>query len=205
MNRKLILVVALAAIPVVALAPSASPRANGDTLRGRIVPGKSIGPLRLGMTGTTATRILGRFGAPDVGTRKRAGTANAYVEFEYPAFFSSYSVGLRGRRGNRTVVRISVMIAGNKTAQGIGVGTTERRLRRAYRGRLRCRSYENPNSTYGWIHECLLGRRTERHTLFFMSGEQIIVNRPPLPSRVIRIVVTEPGRFTEFGAGHPET
>ena len=143
MNRKLILVLALAAIPVVALAPPASPRANGHTLR--------------------------------------------------------------GRRGNRTVVRISVMIAGNKTAQGIGVGTTERRLRRAYRGRLRCRSYENPNSTYGWIHECLLGRRTERHTLFFMSGEQIIVNRPPLPSRVIRIVVTEPGRFTEFGAGHPET
>ena len=186
-----IVVVAVAASALAALAPSASSRATGETLRGRIVPGKSIGPLRLGMSGAAATRTLGRrFGEPDVGKRERRGTANAYVELEYPAFFSSYSVGLRGRPGNRRVVRITVMIAGNKTPDGVGVGTTEERLRRAYRGRLRCRYLRDR-----WqIRECRLGQPNERHTLFELSGGTSFGGRASDPPIVVRVIVTEPPR-----------
>ena len=192
MKRKASVAVAVAAIVVVTLASPASSRPTGDTLRGRIVPGKSIGPLRLGMSGAAATRILGRFGEPDVATRERPGTANAYVELEYPAFFSTYSIGLRGRRGQRRVVRIAAMTSANKTKEGIGRGTTERMLVRTYPG-TRCRSHWEREARR-YRRECVLGRRTERHTIFVMGLGVGVGNRPPEPNTVIRVVVTEPPR-----------
>lgn len=190
MTRSLARALAAAALGAACLsATAAEATSEAEFLPGRIVPGKSIGPLRLGMSEQAARRILRRLGR---GSRLekhiRKGTSSEYLEYTHPYVFTAYTIGYLGRPGKRRVVLIISHVDENKTREGVGVSTTEAKLVRTYR-RLACKLVlvGNPSRT-----ECLLGSRSRPHTIFAVDPGYAISGRPPLPPRVMRVLVQQP-------------
>jgi len=170
-------------------ASAAEATRQAEFLPGRIVPGKSIGPLRLGMSEQAARQALRRL---DRGSRLvkriRRGTPSEYVEYSYPILYTAYEVGYLGPPAKRRVVLIITHVDENKTREGVGVSTTETRLLRTYRG-LRCKQVLVGNPAR---KECLLGSRNGPHTIFALGPEHVISGRPPLPPRIMGVVVRSP-------------
>ncbi len=180
------------------VAPSAEATRQSEFLRGPIVPGKSIGPLRLGMSEAAARRVLRRL---DSGSRLllrlRRGKATEYVEYTYPYEYSAYTVGYLGRPGKRRVAYIATHVDENKTREGIGVSNLETKLRRTYR-QLTCTAFFGPGTPPGGRKEYVLGARSRRHTLFVISAG--FTNGPQTqPSIVGRVVVREAFQRPEEG------
>ena len=182
-------VIACFAVGVCLLASSAQATEAGYILRGRIVPGKSIGPLKLGMKEEAARPILRKLGGSRLVKHIRKGTETEYIERMYPYDFTAYTVGYLGRPGKRRVVLISSHVDENKTREGVGVGTTEAKLARTYRG-LRCRDlYGIPADRR---KECLLGSRNRPYTIFVLDGGDHITGRRPRPPQIMRVLVEQP-------------
>lgn len=125
-----------------------------------IRPGVGIGKLRLGMAEKDARRAY----------------AGAYVERESLTFnrervrisygLSGFSAVLEGRRGSARVVEVETFAAGERTASGIGVGSTERRLMQAYGRRLACsKLIPNRDGFIPEVRSCTL-RDDEVETIF---------------------------------------
>ncbi|MBA3366870.1 MAG: hypothetical protein H0U03_13985 [Actinobacteria bacterium] len=184
----------LAGLTVAGGLPDGAGSATGQAefLPGRIVPAKSIGPLRLGMSEQAARRALRKL---DPGSRLvrriRRGTATEYVEYSYPIWYTSYDVGYLGRPGKRRVVLIITHVDENKTREGVGVSALQTTLLRTYGRRLACRqAFLNLQLRYQT--ECRLGPSARRHTVFVVDPGDIIQGRPPAPARVSKILVREP-------------
>jgi hypothetical protein len=102
-----------------------------------IRPGKSIGKAQLGMTDAQVRRALG---PPLAVVRKRVGFGREEVELQYADGY--LFVHLRGPRTALRVVRVATFQRSERTPAGVGVGSREGALLRAYRGRLRCSKLE---------------------------------------------------------------
>jgi hypothetical protein len=124
----------LLTLAAVAAAASAAAAPTSDAL---IRPGKSIGKARLGMAEADVRRALGR---PLAVVRKQLGFGRQEVEYQFAD--GHLFVHLRGPRSALRVVRVATLQRSERTAAGIGVGSRERALLRAYRGKLRCSKLE---------------------------------------------------------------
>jgi hypothetical protein len=128
-----------------------------------IRPGVGIGKVRLGMSQAAVRRA---WGAPQAVTR-----TGRRVELQYD--FAAYVVTLAGSRGRERVVSVATTLAKERTRGGIGVGSLESRLRRVYRGDLRCEALElmtmprYPDPVLAANRrECTLGDAGGPHTTF---------------------------------------
>ena len=156
------LLLTLAAV-VAAASSAAAP--TSDTL---IRPGKSIGKARLGMTEAAVRQALGR---PHAVVRKQVGFGRQEAEYQYADGY--LFVYLRGPRSAPRVVRVVTFQRSERTASGVGVGSRERALLRAYRGNLRCSKLETERSA-GTVYvvadrTCTLAGGGAR-TVFRISG-----------------------------------
>lgn len=95
--------------------------------------GVGIGKVRLGMTEAQVRAALGR---PTWVVQTRAGFGGVRRELQFGE--AAYSVGLRRRVGGFRAVAISTILSRERTSEGLGVGSPETRVRRAYGTRLRC-------------------------------------------------------------------
>lgn len=110
-------IVALVALVAATVVGSAS------AVESTIVRGVGIGKVRMGMTRGQVERLLGRDNLVDT----RASFSGAtYVELGWN--FSTFSVGFLGGR----VMQVETTLRGEKTAQGIGVGSLFSAVVRAY-------------------------------------------------------------------------
>lgn len=156
------LLLTLAAVVATASAAAAP---TSDAL---IRPGKSIGKARLGMTEVALRRALGR---PYAVVRKPVGFGRQEAEYQYADGY--LFVYLRGPRSAPRVVRIVTFQRSERTASGVGVGSRERGLLRAYRGKVRCSKLETERSA-GTVYvvadrTCTLAGGGAR-TVFRISG-----------------------------------
>lgn len=134
-----------------------------------------IGPISLGMTETQVRRALGR---PNTVHRARAGRIRI-VSLNY-YMRSGYRVTLRGPRGAVRVVIVGTISRRQRTSQGFGIGSPERRLRDAY-ANLRCKDVRGAGG--GVIRrDCRVGPRAGRHTVF-------VIGRGANPHVVIEVLV----------------
>lgn len=122
---------------VLAAAVAAASAAAAPASDALIRPGKSIGKARLGMAEADVRRALGR---PLAVVRKQPGFGRQEVEYQYADGY--LFVHLRGPRGALRVVRVVTFQRSERTTTGVGVGSRERALLRAYRGKLRCSKLE---------------------------------------------------------------
>ena len=93
-----------------------------------IVPGESIGPVRLGMTIAQVKRALGKPVA--LVRRIEHAFGGEYVELQWGQ--ARWTVGLRSDRGTLRVVRIATTVNGQRTRDGIGPGSKPRAVLRAF-------------------------------------------------------------------------
>ena len=115
-------------VAVAALAASAGGPAGAASETSRVIrPGLGIGKLRLGMTEGEVRRAMGRSWAV---VPLRAGFGLRSVEFQYD--LAAYTVRLVGAPGRLRAVRITTVVRKERTRKGIGPGSLERALRRAY-------------------------------------------------------------------------
>jgi hypothetical protein len=138
-----------------AVAAAGAPSASGSPNDGVAIRlGVGIGPINIGMSGQQVRRALGE---PRAVMQRRVLRGQPYVEFEWN--YGDWWVGLIGRRGARRVVLIGTALSRYRTTEGHGVGTTETRLWRELRGRLRERRCHPSDHWYM--------RHGQRETIFF--------------------------------------
>jgi hypothetical protein len=95
--------------------------------------GVGIGAVRLGMTEAEVRAALGR---PTALVRSRTAFGGTRLELQFDE--AAYAVVLRRRAGGLRVVAVSTILSRERTREGLGVGSPEARVRRAYGARLRC-------------------------------------------------------------------
>jgi hypothetical protein len=111
----------------VALLTAASAGASPSQQR-LIRPAIGIGKLRLGMTEAEVRRTMGR---PRFVVSRRAAFGFRSVEYQYG--LADYTVRLFGRPGRLRAVRVGTTLIRERTPRGLGVGSLERAVLRAYR------------------------------------------------------------------------
>jgi hypothetical protein len=126
--RPLLLVLAILAV-LAAGGVAGAARSDAELIR----HGVGIGSVRLGMSEAQVRRVMGR---PTAVIRRRTGFGGLRVELQFDQ--AEYTVTLRRRAGRFQVVAVSTILARERTREGFGVGTLERRVRSAYGRRLRC-------------------------------------------------------------------
>jgi hypothetical protein len=114
-----------ALVALVALAGSGAQRSESATLA--IIPARSIGKVTLGMSEAELRRAMGR---PRAIVHRQASFGLRSVEFQYG--YADYTVRLVGRPGRLRVVGVGTTLARERTRTGIGVGSRERAVLRAY-------------------------------------------------------------------------
>jgi hypothetical protein len=152
--------VAFALLSVGVTAGNAGPEAS--TL---IRPAVGIGKLRLGMTEAQVRRTMGR---PRFVVTRRAAFGFRSVEYQYG--LAEYTVRLFGRPGRLRAVRVGTTLLRERTPQGVGVGSLERMVLRAY-GSTRCQRLRtlrsgSVNLVVTVQRECTLFAPSGRRTIF---------------------------------------
>jgi hypothetical protein len=157
-----------------------------------IRPGVGIGKVRLGMS---LAQVRAAWGKPQAvtATRRR-------IELQYD--FAAYVVTLSRSRGQGRVVSVATTLAKERTPEGIGVGSPETRLRRAFRGELRCDPLDlmfMPGYPYPVLaanrRECTLGDPRGPHTTFVtkMRPFTFLANDWSKKARVYEVVIHAAG------------
>jgi hypothetical protein len=165
----------------------------------RIRLGQGIGKLRLGMSEAEVRRAMGR---PRAIVRLRADFGILTVEYQYG--LAAYAVRLSGPRGRLRATRISTVLRRERTAKGIGPGSRERDLIRAYR-RVRCKLL--PTARIGGVlhvvasvhsRTCALATPSGRTTIFTTQVPFSAIFDPPRPletwlktARISEVAVAE--------------
>ena len=155
------------AVAVAALgAASVSASPIGDT---RIRHGAGVGRVQLGMTYGQLRKALG--GPQAVNGRLTFRRGLRYVEFAWD--FGWWKVALAGRPGKLRVAFIETQSRGERTLDGLGVGTWESHLRRELRP-LRCQRVRRPfqNTTVMITVEsrCTYASHRGRETAFVLEA-----------------------------------
>jgi len=126
--------VALRSTLVLVLAAIAAATAQGAPQADQLVrPGKGIGKISLGMTEAQVREALGK---PRYVVVRRASFGTVRREWQYGE--AAYTVTLTGRAGRLVVVSVAATLPRERTVEGFGVGTLERRLIARYGSRIRC-------------------------------------------------------------------
>jgi hypothetical protein len=95
--------------------------------------GVGVGKARLGMTEAQVRAALGR---PTWVVQRRTGFGGVRRELQFGE--AAYSVVFRRRAGAFRAVAVNTILSRERTPEGLGVGSLETRVRRAYGSRLRC-------------------------------------------------------------------
>jgi len=172
---------AVLAISVVTLAAtSAAAAPERDT---RVRHGLGIGRVTLGMTYAEVRKILG--GPQTVDKRERLRDGRRYLQFSWD--FGWWTVGFMGRPGKLRVAFVQTLNAQQRTVEGLGVGTKERKLRNTLR--LRCAEVSSRPSRTGFAFErrCTYASHRGRETAFVLGHQ---ANLPPWNWRMNEQVVT---------------
>jgi hypothetical protein len=111
---------------VVAAAVLAAPASATEST---IVPGMQIGKVRLGMTLTQVKKVLGQ--PQTVNARKQLSGQRGYIEYGWN--FSSFWVGFVNTKGVLHAALVGTVLRGEKTASGVGVGSSLEKLRAGYK------------------------------------------------------------------------
>jgi hypothetical protein len=156
--RRIVLVTAVGLLAATAAVPAS---ARNEL----ITPGVGIGPIKLGMTVAQVRKALGR---PVYTRGTDKGFGRLLIEYSY--WTDGYTVYLLRAGGKTRVVSVETTLRAQKTRQGLGVGSTERQLRRVYRG-LRCKEVFPPGGGIIQDYECTVGPRQGRQTVFVFSRE----------------------------------
>lgn len=157
-----------------------SPSASGSTetsLPIRI--GHGIGPINLGMTGAQVHRALGR---PRTVVDRRVIRGRPYVELEYG--YGVWTIGLYGRKPNRRVVLVLTGLWRHRTPEGLGVGSSDREVRRGLPG-VRERRCNNPSTWFNWYL-----RRGNTELVLHPGGHPLEVNAVDVRSAPVLGCVT---------------
>jgi hypothetical protein len=130
-----------------------------------IRPAIGIGKLRLGMTEAEVRRTMGR---PRFVVNRRAAFGFRSVEYQYG--LAEYTVRLFGRARRLRAVRVGTTLVRERTPRGLGVGSLERTVLRAYPS-MRCqplRTYRSGSATIVATvqRECTLFTPSGRRTIF---------------------------------------
>jgi hypothetical protein len=168
MSRTLLAITVVAAAALFAATFPASASA-------KVVPHRSIGPITLGMSGANVKRALGK---PDAVVRRRY-RGRLLVKYDY-MLSKTWAVTFLQRGGKLTVVEVITNNKAQRTSAGIGVGSSEARLRRAHRA-ARCRNVSLEPGGAPVERECVLSRRG-RQTVF-------LIGVGPNPREVLTIMV----------------
>jgi hypothetical protein len=178
---------------VAAVLAAAAGTAAGASERDAVIrPGVGIGKVRLGMP---LARVRLALGPPTaVGRRTKLGFGSEYVEYHWG--WSRWRVGVLGRRGGRRVVMVATGLRRERTRSGVGVGSSERTVRR--RLGARCGRLSEPQVAQfeGW---CYVGNRGAPQTFFRLGGSCALPPRTtpvcPMAKRVFtvyEVVVANP-------------
>jgi hypothetical protein len=178
---------AAAAISAVTAAHAAAAPESTALIR----PGQGIWKIGLGMTEAELRRSAGR---PRIVVPRGTSFGFRTVEFQYG--LADYTAELYGRPGRLRVVRATTILGSERTRAGIGVGTREQRLRRAY-PRLRCTALRwavvagtRVLRTNG--RTCTLAATNGRRTVFSTAVYPFAANYGVTPEDFVRkAVVTE--------------
>lgn len=189
--RSLVALVVLTAATVVAV-PSAG---AGDAL---VRPGKGIGRVSLGMTSAQLQRAMGK---PTYVVVKASAFGRRVTEHQY-GLSSEWTVTLAGPRMRLRVTAVATALRRERTREGFGVGSSERRVIAGYGQRLRCEPWVRTNLQglvvlKNTIRECVLGARGAPETVFvariFPKSAYEIITPEDIPrARVIEVAVRLP-------------
>lgn len=147
--------VLLAVVGIAALAAGAG--TAGVSRDAVIKPGKGIGKVELGMTLPQVRRALG--GPPLYSLRRiNYGARGRYVEYTWEVGsvdIRTWTVGLRStrRNGPLRVIRVGTGVPGQRTPQGLGVGSRARDIARVYADVVCALRYEEEK---GWPGEWMV-------------------------------------------------
>ena len=147
-----------------------------------IRPGVSIGGVRLGMTLSQVTRVLGR--PATVVRRESRGFGIRYAEYQWA--YGTWRVGLRGRRGAERVVRIGTTLSRQRTPAGIGAGSNTGDVARRYGDRVSCvsRTFGRPDSGT-WLVLRRPGTRMTAFALIKAGGGGYAPRARPIVAEVL--------------------
>lgn len=107
-----------------------------------VVPQRSIAGIKLGMT---REQVEARLGKPSEVNRANHDIVGSYTELRYGRTYIAIFAGTDGE-----VFNITTRSRRERTSTGVGVGSTERQVKRGVR-RVRC------DRSFG-IHQCAVGR-----------------------------------------------
>jgi hypothetical protein len=138
----------------------------GASSQGTLVirPGVGISKLRLGMTEAQVRRAMGK---PRFVVRRQAAFGVRSLEYQYG--LASYTVRFFGPRARFRAVRVGTTLLRERTPRGVGVGSAERAVLRAYPA-LRCQ----PLRTQRHGSTRLVTTIQRECTLFGPSGRRTI-------------------------------
>lgn len=186
----------LASLGFAALALTAS--AGATTQRDALIrPGVAIAKVRLGMTLAQVGAAWGRPQALTIETQQRGGRT---IELQYD--FAAYTATLSGLPKRERVVSIGTTLSKEKTRQGLGPGSPERRVQRVLRGKLRCERldvWNPPRSAYPLLRsnrrECSLGEPGGPQTVFVsrMRRNSFLPEHWSGSAYVVEVVIRAPG------------
>jgi hypothetical protein len=130
-----------------------------------IRPAQAIGKVRLGMTAAELVRAMGR---PRFVIPGRTSFGRHTVEWQYG--LAAYTVRLAGPPNRLRVVRVGTTLSRERTARGVGPGSSESRLIRAYPS-IRCeRLFSRPIGGVPHVEDqgrtCVLHAPSGRRTIF---------------------------------------
>ena len=153
----------------VALGAVVTLEATAGSEASRVIrPGQAIGKLRLGMTPADARRAMG---PPSAVVRRPAGFGLLSIEYQWR--LAAYTVRFVGARGRLRAVRATTVLRRERTPKGIGPGSLERDLRRAY-PQVRCSPLRiTITASIRYVsnsgRECTLRTASGRRTIFRTS------------------------------------
>ena len=193
MSRRTATIGTIAALVAVAATAQAGARPQSNLL---IRPAQGIGKVRLGMTEAQLRRAMGR---PRAVVPRGASFGLRTVEYQYG--FAQYVVRLFGPRGRLRVTAVGTTLRRERTAKGIGPGSREADVVRAYPG-LQCARLKTWRSSGGGVtyvisprRACALLAPSGRRTTFTSgppSGPFLTPSQWRASARVVEVAVAEP-------------
>jgi hypothetical protein len=155
----------LAGVTLVACALASAPAGAAPWEQRLIRPAVGIGKLRLGMTEAQVRRAMGK---PRFVVRRPGAFGVQVLEYQYG--LAEYTVRLFGRAGRLRAVRVGTTLVRERTPRGLGVGSLERAVRRAYPS-IRCQPLRTQRSGTVLLvvtiqRECTVLAPSGRRTIF---------------------------------------